>query len=95
LIIAQVEITNTGLRDGKETALWFIADPVASITRPMKELKYFEKLQLKAGEHKKIKFEIDPIRDLSFPDVNGMRHLESGDFYLMIDNQKLKFEVTD
>ncbi|GAB2816326.1 glycoside hydrolase family 3 protein [Ferruginibacter profundus] len=94
-IIAEVEITNTGVRDGKETALWFIADPVASITRPMKELKYFEKVALKAGEKIKVKFEIDPLRDLSFPDANGIRRLESGTFYLMISNQKLKFELTD
>ncbi|MGF2410735.1 glycoside hydrolase family 3 C-terminal domain-containing protein [Ferruginibacter sp.] len=94
-IIAQVEITNTGVRDGKETALWFIADPVASITRPMKELKYFEKMELKAGEKKVFKFEIDPMRDLSFPDANGIRHLEAGDFYLMINNQKVKFVLVD
>jgi beta-glucosidase len=79
-IIAQVEITNTGKMNGKETALWFIADPIASITRPMKELKFFEKENLKAGEKKTFKFEINPMRDLSFPDANGIRHLESGDF---------------
>ncbi len=94
-LIAQVQVTNAGIRDGKETALWFIADPVASITRPLKELKYFEKLSLKAGEQKTFKFEIDPMRDLSFPDANGLRRLESGDFYLVINNQKLKFELVD
>jgi beta-glucosidase len=94
-LIAEVEITNSGSRDGKETALWFVADPVASITRPMKELKYFEKMELKAGEKKIFRFEIDPMRDLSFPDANGFRHLESGDFYLMIDTQKIKFELVD
>ncbi len=94
-LIAEVEITNTGLRDGKETAMWFIADPVASITRPMKELKYFEKMELKPGEKKVFRFQIDPMRDLSFPDANGIRQLESGDFYLMINNQKIKFELTD
>ncbi len=94
-IIATVEITNTGKMDGKETALWFITDPVASITRPVKELKFFEKENLKAGEKKTFQFEIDPMRDLSFPDSNGIRHLESGDFFLMINDQKLKFELID
>ena len=94
-IIAEVEITNTGLKDGKETAMWFIADPVASVTRPMKELKYFEKLELKAGEKKVFRFEIDPMRDLSFPDEKGIKKLETGDFYLMIDKQKIKFELID
>nr|WP_294897902.1 glycoside hydrolase family 3 N-terminal domain-containing protein [uncultured Pedobacter sp.] len=94
-ITAQVEITNTGKMDGKETAMWFISDPVASITRPMKELKFFEKETLKVGEKRIFQFEIDPMRDLSFPDANGMRHLESGDFYVMIKDQKIKFELTD
>ncbi len=94
-ITATIEITNTGKIDGKETALWFIADPVASITRPMKELKYFEKLELKAGEKKIFRFEIEPMRDLSFPDANGMKRLESGDYYLMINSQKVKFELID
>ena len=94
-ILAKVEVTNTGARDGKETVLWFIADPVASVTRPVKELKYFEKLELKAGEKKVFKFEIDPKKDLSFPDANGTRHLESGDFYLLINGQKIKFELVD
>lgn len=94
-LIAEVEVTNTGSVDGKETALWFIADPVASVTRPMKELKYFEKQELKAGEKKDFRFEIDPVRDLSFPDANGFRHLESGDFYILINDQKLKFRLVD
>ncbi len=92
-LIAEVEITNTGSRAGKETVLWFIADPVASVTRPMKELKYFEKSELKPGEKKIFRFEIDPMRDLSFPDANGILHLESGDFYLLINDQKIKFEL--
>jgi beta-glucosidase len=94
-LIAEVEITNTGSVSGKETALWFIADPVASITRPMKELKFFEKKELKAGEKAVFKFEIDPIRDLSFPDANGLKRLEAGDFFVLINNQKIKFELVD
>ena len=94
-LIAEVDITNAGNMDGKETALWFIADPVASVSRPMKELKYFEKKELKAGEKRRFQFVIDPVKDLSFPDANGDRHLESGDFYLMIDKQKVKFELID
>jgi beta-glucosidase len=94
-LIAEVEVTNTGAMDGKETALWFISDPVATITRPMKELKYFEKKELKAGEKVVFEFEIDPMRDLSFPDSNGLRRLEAGDFHLSINDQKLKFEIVE
>jgi beta-glucosidase len=92
-LTAEVIITNTGSRAGKETALWFIADPVASITRPMKELKYFEKKELQPGEQMLYKFEIDPMRDLSFPNSDGYKILETGDYYLMVGNQKVKFEL--
>lgn len=94
-LIAEVEITNSGSMDGKETALWFVSDPVATVTRPVKELKYFEKKEIKAGEKAIFKFEIDPMRDLSFPDSNGFRRLEAGDFYLSINGQKLKFELVE
>lgn len=94
-LVAEVEVTNTGTRTGKETAFWYISDPVASISRPMKELKFFEKVELKAGEKKIFKFEIDPERDLSFPDTNGIMHLESGEFYVSINDKRLKFELKD
>ena len=61
----------------------------------MKELKYFEKVFLKAGETKTIRFEISPMRDLSFPDGDGVRYVESGDFYLLVKEQKLKFQMID
>lgn len=61
----------------------------------MKELKFFEKKEISAGEKAIYKFEIDPMRDLSFPDATGKRILEAGDFYVHVNGQKLKFEVID
>ncbi len=75
--------------------MWFIADPAASISRLVKELKYFEKKPLKAGEKTTLKFVLDPIRDLCFPDANGIKHLQSCDFHLTINNQKITFELID
>ncbi|MCB9081107.1 MAG: glycoside hydrolase family 3 C-terminal domain-containing protein [Lewinellaceae bacterium] len=94
-IIAEVEVTNTGTRAGKETVLWFIADPVANISRPMKELKFFEKKTINAGEKTIYRFEIDPIRDLSYVDSNGTRHLETGDYFVLVNDQKVKFELIE
>lgn len=94
-IIAEVDVTNTGAMTGKETVLWFISDPYASITRPNKELKYFEKKEIQPGETISYRFEIDPARDLSFPDAHGEKHLEPGEFYLMVNDQKVVFELTD
>lgn len=90
---ASVTVKNTGDRDGLETIHWFISDPVATISRPIKELKHFEKKLIKAGQSVIYTFEIDPYRDLSYPDANGNRILESGDFYLSAGNQKIKFEL--
>ena len=94
-IKAEVTITNTGKTDGKETVFWYISDPAASISRPLKELKHFEKKELKAGETTTFTFEINPMTDLSFPDETGKRILENGDFQLHINNQKVKFELVD
>lgn len=94
-LVAEVEVSNTGSVRGKEAVLWYIADPVASISRPMKELKFFEKKEIAAGQKTVFRFEIDPMRDLSFPDADGKRHLEAGDFYLMAGNQKVKFQLED
>lgn len=55
---AEVTVTNTGARDGAETVHWFISDPYCSITRPVKELKHFEKQLIKAGETKTFRFDI-------------------------------------
>jgi beta-glucosidase len=94
-ITAEIEVTNMGEMDGKETVLWYISDPVATITRPIKELKFFEKKEIKAGQKGLYKFEIDPIRDLSYVDSSGKTILESGDFFVQVGNEKIKLEVKD
>jgi beta-glucosidase len=94
-LIAEVEVKNDGNMDGKETVFWFIADPVCSVSRPMKELKFFEKKELKSGESTVYRFEIDPARDLSYVNSNGDKLLESGEFFLMVKDQKVKFELID
>lgn len=94
-LTVEVEVTNTGKLKGKETVLWYISDPVCSISRPMKELKYFEKKEIAPGDKVNYTFEIDPMRDLSYPDRTGKRLLEPGDFYVYVNGQKLKFELTE
>lgn len=91
---AEVMVTNTGLISGKETVLWYISDPAASISRPVKELKFFEKKEIKPGEKVLFVFEIDPQKDLSFPDATGKMLLEEGEFYIHVNDQKIKFELT-
>ena len=59
-LTATVTVTNTGKRDGAEVVQLYIRDLVGSVTRPVKELKGFEKIFLKAGESKKVSFKINP-----------------------------------
>ena len=73
---AEVTVTNTGARDGAETVHWFISDPYCSITRPVKELKHFEKQFIKVGETKTFRFDIDLERDFGFVNEDGKRFLE-------------------
>jgi beta-glucosidase len=91
----EVTVTNTGSLKGKETVLWYISDPACSISRPMKELKYFEKKELSPGEKVIYTFVIDPATDLSYTDGTGKRFVEAGDFYVHVNNQKVKFELTE
>ena len=94
-LIAEVEVTNSGNNTGKETVLWFIKDPFASISRPMKELQFFEKKLIKSGEIVTYRFEIDPLRDLSYVDSFGNKHLETGDYFVIVNDQKIKFEIIE
>ena len=91
----EVEVSNAGDVAGTETVLWYINDPACSISRPMKELKYFEKKELGAGAKTTFKFEIDPTRDLSYVDSDGKRFLEAGDYFVIVNNKKVKFEVEE
>ncbi len=92
---AEVRVQNMGSVKGKESVLWYISDPACSISRPIKELKFFNKKEIKPGEQVVFSFEIDPERDLSYTDSDGNRVLESGDFYVHVNGQKLKFELTE
>ena len=80
---AVVTVTNTGNRDGAEVVQLYIRDLVGSITRPVMELKGFEKIFLRAGESKTVSFKITPEL-LRFYDYDLNHVAEPGDFILMI-----------
>lgn len=80
---ATVTITNTGKYDGGETAQLYVRDMVGSVTRPVKELKGFKKVFLKAGEAKTISFTLS-ADDLKFYDINMKYTTEPGDFKVFI-----------
>ena len=86
-----VDVTNTSTIPGKEAVLWYVSDHVGSITRPVKELVHFEKQLIQPSETKTFIFNLDPVRDLSFPDKNGNIHLEVGSFDVQVGNLKKQF----
>ena len=79
----EVTITNKGKRDGVEIAQLYIRDCYSSVTRPVKELKDFARVELKAGESKRVKFTITPDK-LRFYDIDMKRVVEPGEFKVMV-----------
>lgn len=82
-LTATVTVTNTGSRDGAEVVQLYIRDLVGSVTRPVKELKGFEKIFLKAGESRKVSFSITPEL-LKFYNYDLQFVCEPGDFDVII-----------
>ena len=91
LATVTVSVKNTGSVDADEVVQLYIRDLVARISRPVKELKAFERIHLKAGESRDVTFTV--TRDmLKYFDGNGNEVVESGDFLLMMgpDSRNLK-----
>lgn len=82
-LTASVTVTNSGQYDGAEVVQLYIRDVIGSITRPVKELKGFQKVWLKAGETKTVTFRITPD-DLKFYNSNLKYDWEAGDFVIMV-----------
>jgi len=81
-ITVTVEITNSGMVDGEEIAQLYIRDNVSSVTRPVKELKGYQRVALKAGETKKVNFSLN-VESLAFYDINMNYCVEPGIFTIM------------
>lgn len=94
-----VNVKNSGSVDGAEVVQLYIRDLVGSVTRPVKELKDFSKIFLKAGETKKVEFTITPVK-LKFYDINMRFVVEPGDFKVFVgtnseDVKEASFSVVD
>ncbi|MBR3386702.1 MAG: glycoside hydrolase family 3 C-terminal domain-containing protein [Bacteroidales bacterium] len=90
-------LSNTGKYDGTEVVQVYVRDLVGSITRPVKELKAFERVFLKAGESRDLELRI-PVSDLAFYGLDGKKKVEPGDFQLWVagdsaSGEPLSFQV--
>jgi beta-glucosidase len=93
-IYVTVTITNTGKYNGEEIVQLYLKDKVASLARPVKELKDFVKIQLNSGESKTVKFIIDKEK-LSFFNHELSWVAEPGDFELMIGASSADIRLRD
>lgn len=82
-VTVEAEIVNEGPVDGEETAFLFIRDPVASISRPVLELKGMAKIKLPAGGAGLVRFELS-CTDVAFPGESGEAVLESGAIEVLV-----------
>ncbi len=92
-----VDVSNTGKFDGEEVVQLYIRDLVGSVTRPVRELKGFQKISLKKGETKNVSFEISSD-DLKFYTLDMKYEAEAGQFNVFVGgnsdtNNKVSFEL--
>lgn len=91
-ISVNVTVSNTGKADGKEAALLYISDVLASLTPDVKRLRGFEKITLRAGESKQVSFKV-PVKQLAFVNTNNKMQLEEGEFKVQVANLTASFNV--
>jgi len=85
-----VDVTNTGDRDGKETVLLYTSELYASIAPDTKRLRAFNKIELKAGETKTVTFKIS-AKDIAYVNDDGKTRAEPGEFKIQVAGQTLNF----
>ncbi len=84
-----VDVTNTGSRAGDEVAQLYIRDRVSSVTRPIKQLKGFERVHLRPGETRTVKFKLTPA-ELGFYNVDMHWVVEPGTFDIMVGSSSVQ-----
>ncbi len=87
-----VNVKNTGALAGKETVLVYLNDVAASVSRPLRQLKAFKKVELQPGEQQTLRFTIT-AQDMAFVGVDMKRIVEPGDFKIMIGSETAQFSV--
>jgi beta-glucosidase len=91
-ITVTVTVTNTGRRAGKETAILYVRDVVASLSPPGKRVRRFAKIYLEPGQSKNLSFTLNKT-DLSFIGTDNKPVIEPGDFDVMIGGLSGSFSV--
>src|SRR5262249_26804617 len=91
--VVRADVTNTGMRGGTEVVQVYIRDRVSSVTRPVKELRGFEKVSLAPGETSSVELPITP-ESLAFYDVRMQYVVEPGEFDIMVGTSSRDEDLT-
>lgn len=91
-LIVSVDVENVGKLKGKEVVQLYLTDLYGSVSRPNKQLKGFEKIELNPGERKTVSFTLDKSH-LSFIGLDNKRIVEPGEFIITIGDLKKNFSV--
>ena len=99
MLTIECDLNNTGKFESTGVVQLYVQDKVASVVRPVKELKRFDRITLKPGEKKTVQFTL-PIEELAFWNIDMKKVVEPGDFNLWVatDSQSgepVRFKVTD
>jgi beta-glucosidase len=78
-----VDVKNAGARPGDEVVQLYLRDEVATVVRPVKELRGFRRIRIEPGETKRVRFELGP-KDLAYPGPDMKPFVEPGDFKVMV-----------
>lgn len=92
-LTVNVSVRNTGAYDGKEVVMLYLNDEYGSVPRPMRQLKGFEKVEVKVGETKRVSFVLG-VEDLSFINTKSQRVYEAGRFYVYVGSLEDSFVLT-
>jgi beta-glucosidase len=82
-LVVSATLTNSGDRPGAETVQLYVRDLVGSVTRPVRELKGFQKIHLNPGEQRTVRFEL-PVCQLGFTGLDMKYTVEPGDFKVWV-----------
>ncbi|MEO5952175.1 MAG: fibronectin type III-like domain-contianing protein, partial [Chloroflexia bacterium] len=82
-LVVSAKVANTGERDGEEIVQLYVRDLVGSVTRPVRELKGFQKIGLKVGESRAVRFEV-PVESLGFHGPEMKYMVEAGAFKVWV-----------
>lgn len=94
-LVATATVTNHTSREVTESVLWYLTDEVGRLTRPARALAHVEAVRLAPGESRAVRFRVEPLAHLAYPDAGGEPVLEPGRFTLRVGGEAAGFRLAE